>query len=214
MSRLLGQQLTTPIARFKVEMDTRDLANGIFASCQALVRRRGKEIIPSDEYKLYIYRAAQWLTDPRSKTGILFRGATGNGKTTLMDAIDCLLRFIFEKSYSTSDEPRFTSFRCEAKDIAMLVRTEEGQAYFRKICSHSFLCIDDFGDEPSEVISYGMVFNPIYDLLKYRYQRMLPTMITSNLTSDQIEKQYGIRMRDRLREMVVTVDFTNPSFRC
>lgn len=43
------------------------------------------------------------------------------------------------------------------------------------------LAIDDLGTEPREIIEYGNVLSPIIDLISYRYEHQLPTIIISNL---------------------------------
>lgn len=205
--------MTTSPARFSLDISLREASNGIYAACKALVARRGGEIVLSDQYKSYISLAAEWLVDPLSKAGIMFRGRPGNGKTTLMDAVIKLVDFAFDATTTSHERPRIRIERWEARDIAELLMSEEGKKEYRRIKSLHLLAIDDIGDEPAEVINFGMVYKPVYDLLLYRYQRQLPTLLTTNLTSPQIEKHYGSRLRDRLREMMKVIDFTLPTFR-
>ena len=51
------------------------------------------------------------------------------------------------------------------------------------------------------------------DILSYRYNRMLFTMITTNLTPPQIRTVYGVRIADRFNEMMLVLPYKNPSFR-
>lgn len=86
-----------------------------------------------------------------------------------------------------------------------------------KIGGHSWrkdiLAIDDLGTEPREIIEYGNVLSPIIDLISYRYEHQLPTIITSNLTPQQISELYGKRIGDRLKETTEIVPFLNGSYR-
>ena len=75
------------------------------------------------------------------------------------------------------------------------------------------LAIDDLGTEPREIIEYGNVLSPIIDLISYRYEHQLPTIITSNLTPQQISEVYGKRIGDRLKETTEIVPFLNGSYR-
>ena len=75
------------------------------------------------------------------------------------------------------------------------------------------LAIDDLGTEPVEVLDYGNVLYPIVDLLTRRYDRQLFTVITTNLTSEEIRAKYGERIADRLNEMMTKIVFRDSSFR-
>ena len=81
------------------------------------------------------------------------------------------------------------------------------------------LAIDDVGEEPAEVISFGMVYTPIRDLLEERYSRQKLTIITTNLVENkskeifQISSHYGERVVDRIREMMKILTFRNASYR-
>lgn len=75
------------------------------------------------------------------------------------------------------------------------------------------LAIEDLGNEPAERNDYGNITNPIVDLLEYRYDNQLYTVITTNLTPQQITGKYGVRIADRFREMLDVVVFKGSSFR-
>lgn len=51
------------------------------------------------------------------------------------------------------------------------------------------------------------------NLISYRYEHQLPTIITSNLTPQQISEVYGKRIGDRLKETTEIVHFLNGSYR-
>ena len=75
------------------------------------------------------------------------------------------------------------------------------------------LGIDDLGTEPSEVMDYGNVYTPVIDLLTKRYEEQLFTIITTNLTPQQIREHYDDRIADRLNEMVEKKVFKNGTYR-
>ena len=62
------------------------------------------------------------------------------------------------------------------------------------------LGIDDLGTELSEVMDYGNVYTPVIDLLTKRYEEQLFTIITTNLTPQQIREHYDDRIADHLNE--------------
>lgn len=62
------------------------------------------------------------------------------------------------------------------------------------------LVLDDVGAEkPSE-----WVIQTLYLLLNYRYEHMLPTIITSNLPMEKIEQNYSSRISSRIERMCVS----------
>lgn len=75
------------------------------------------------------------------------------------------------------------------------------------------LAIDDLGIEERDVHSYGNVMSPIVELLTYRYDKQLFTIISTNLTPPEIRAKYGDRIADRLNEMMVKIVFAAPSYR-
>lgn len=75
------------------------------------------------------------------------------------------------------------------------------------------LAIDDVGTEPAEVVDYGNVIEPITELLEARYARGLFTLVTTNLTGKELRQRYGVRLVDRMNEMMHVVVFKNGSFR-
>lgn len=208
--RQLGAQKTTR-SRFNIELPVEQVANGIYASICAELNIRGHTIDLTEEMKRYILEAARWLTDENEKPGLMLKGLYGNGKTTMMRGIGRLIEYVTEQTlgYGGRSVVRFIM----AKEIAEFFTTEEGKKDFKKILNLPMLAIDDLGEEPKEVISYGMVYTPMIDLLSYRYDRQLFTLLTTNLTSQEIEAKYTKRIRDRFREMMHTIHFKNDSFR-
>lgn len=165
-----------------------------------------------DDTRRHIMQAARWLIDPKGKCGLLLMGLCGNGKTTLMRSIARLIEYLTEQTlgYSRRSSVRIVS----AKQIARAATGDNAaKADYRSLFSEPMLAIDDLGTEPAEVISFGMVHTPLTDLLGERYDRQLLTMVTTNLTSPSLEKVYGCRILDRLREMMEVIPFNNPSYR-
>lgn len=99
----------------------------------------------------------------------------------------------------------------DAKYIANLCKSKYDA--YRKLISVDMLGIDDLGTEPSEVLDYGNVYTPVIDLLTKRYEEQLFTVITTNLTPQQIREHYDDRIADRLNEMVEKIVFKNGTYR-
>ena len=157
----------------------------------------------------HISQVVDWLTSS-DKWGVMLMGTVGNGKTTMMNATVCLLQTAYANSRS-KDGIKMTSktFNEPAKNITNAARkgTEFNNNQYM-VCT-----IDDMGEEPTEVMSFGNVITPITDIIEERYAKRQITIITTNLDANGIKNKYGERVADRLRQMVRIITFTNPSYR-
>lgn len=201
--------------RLTFEIPERDAANGIYAAMKAEVERRGSSVKLDDDIRSYIIDMAKWITDPTAPHGLLLNGLYGNGKTTLARALGMFIEFVTEHETSYSDRS-VMCFRTAQKICQLCAsgeKSKEQRTEYQKLLHEPMLIIDDLGDEPREVIVYGMVHKPIVDLLNERYDRRLMTIITTNLEPAEIRAIYGERVFDRMKEMFHTITFSNESFR-
>ena len=142
-------------------------------------------------------------------------GLYGNGKTTLAKAIARLIGFVteHENGYSQRKDMRLYT----AKDVCRLCAAGEkfkGQyEAYESLFSDPMIIIDDLGEEPKEVMVYGMIHTPIIDLLSERYANQLMTIVTTNLETNDLKEKYGPRIYDRLDEMLTSIIFENDTYR-
>lgn len=148
------------------------------------------------------------------KFGIVLCGQCGNGKSTMLAAISAANDFLEKRSYfryftanGYSDTLNVHIHTYHA--VTMAADKEELMHYAEVPC----LGIEDLGNEPREVQSYGNIITPMATILEERYARRLTTFITTNLPPEDIENKYGKRLADRFREMMIAVPFDNPSYR-
>ena len=149
------------------------------------------------------------LTNPDDRHfGFFIQGCPGNGKTTLADAIRRMIcRVIADFRHQL---PNF--MRATAREIAS-ARIDDPET-FRLLMRTDHLLIDDLAQEPAEVLSYGNVFTPLHDLICYRYERRLFTIITSNMGLRLVAEYYDERIADRIAEMCHVLPFdAAPSLR-
>lgn len=192
---------------FNLPYEESQVIDMLTASVRAEIEYRNREFIDSEESRQQIAKAAKWLTT-QEKCGMLLCGKCGNGKTTLMLAIRSLINFLDMKdSYNQS----MTVFKTDAREIARLNKDDYKQ--FSAIRSKKMLAIDDIGLEPVEVLDFGNVLNPVIDLLSYRYDEQLFTIVTTNLKPEEIRAKYGDRIADRFNEMMSKIVFYNGSYR-
>lgn len=173
-------------------------------------------MVLDDATKDHIRVAAEWLADPCSKFGFMMTGLYGNGKTTLLLAMCNLINYLFDSACSND---RRSIRILKAKDIARWAIDRDKRESYENLYYEDMLAIDEVGEEPAELISYGMVYTPIRDLLEERYARQKLTIITTNLVENkkkdihQIRDHYGERVVDRIREMMKILPFHNESYR-
>lgn len=138
--------------------------------------------------------------------GLLLFGGVGIGKTTLMH--------FFKRN------PRATYKVLSCRDIESDF-SSEGEKSVR-ICSYNisipeneFLqkeigyCFDDLGTEANAKY-YGKEKNVMAEILLNRYDNRLPFMythVTTNLSHAEVKEQYGIRVYDRMKEMLNIIVF-------
>lgn len=208
--RLTAQKITPP--RFSIEITEREAANGIYSAMRAEVANRRNSLIFDDDTRRHIEQAARWLVNPDGKSGLMLMGLCGNGKTTMMRSLARLIEYVTEATVGYSKRSVVTML--SAKEIArMCAAADKERKEFKELFSVEMLGIDDLGEEPKEVLSYGMVYTPLIDIIGERYDRQLTTIITTNLTKEQLSEKYGVRIYDRFKETLEIVTFKNPSYR-
>lgn len=179
---------------------------------RAEVANRRRTLSFDEATKAHIAQVAKWLTDTDGKSGLMLMGLPGNGKTTMMRALARLIEYVTEATVGYSKRTVVGVY--PAKELArMCAASQNERKEYEALVMQDMLGIDDLGEEPKEVMSYGMIYTPLIDIISERYNRQLATIITTNLTDKQLSEKYGPRIYDRFREMVDTVTFINPSYR-
>lgn len=183
----------------------------IEAAVRAEIELRRKTFVDVPELHKHIEDIANLFTCPTSKFGIMLCGGVGNGKSTMMKALQSLLIHLqIRIRYNTSFETLGMKI-ISAKELSRLIRVDSNNLLHHQ--NLNMLGIDDLGEEEIEMMDYGNRVTPVIDLLSYRYDRMLFTMVTTNLTPKQIRSTYGDRIADRFNEMMLIIPYENPSFR-
>lgn len=215
--------------RYSVPLVEQDVLTLLTASYERQVRLRSKNYIADAATKTNLRKMATWLTTPERKPMLLLYGGIGNGKTTMAKAVVSLLSTLQTKigerikqgsSGISEEEDNFLyALRSHirvpriytAQDIASLASSDQEE--YQRISRAGFLVIDDFGCEPIEVKNYGTSVTPVTDILYKRYDDLQPTIVTTNLTMQDIEEEYGQRVRDRFDEVFETIGYTGKSYR-
>lgn len=178
----------------------------LLAAYIAEVQYRRREYKETPNIKDAINQVVSHLVGPTSRFGLMLCGLPGNGKTTLLYAIRSANAFLGDGRYIDKTPVSII----DAKDYARRCRDE---AWADAVKRSAILALEDIGREPMEIVDYGNIINPIVDVMEYRYNEQLPTIVTTNLTAAQIREKYGDRVADRFNEMMTVVVFKDSSFR-
>lgn len=209
---MLSQELqTVTIARYKPPYSLVDTYELLRDSYALELAKRGQKLNSTDRDTLdKISRATNWLTGDH-KCGLMLYGTVGSGKTTLANA---MCNLINNAEYSHVSTERKCVTKINASEIPeMVINPEKSTRNYRRVKESEMLFIDDFGTEANVVKSWGNEFMPLIDILQYRYENQLFTIITTNLDKAAIRDVYGNRIADRFNEMFNRMGYENLSYR-
>ena len=153
-------------------------------------------------------RLVTWLCSSE-RPGLLFYGRVGTGKTTMLESLKILLR---------CDTPSRSVASVSATQITLDYKLGMansglcGLGTYDHARNAGILLLDDLGCEPS-ARSFGVDYQPICDLICYRYAYQMPTIITTNLGDEQLRAEYGERVWDRIVGSYDTIVFDRESYR-
>lgn len=204
------------------------------AALRQLATRKIKPIEPSEEDLTRIAQAliacgympfdkdaftaiCKWIVnDPK---GLILSGNAGTGKTMLCQvmATDKFLHmtnkynpWIFKKAQDFVAEWMDSSGIMDRGYWYRLLKVYESETWKAE------LVIDDLGQEAMGVC-YGMREEVMEHVICERYrnwqEKGVKTIITTNLSLDDLDKRYGRRITDRISEMCAVVEFKGESNR-
>lgn len=212
----------TTVIPFRFNLPDKAMYTALMAACQVEINYRRRDITYTPSFCQHIAQISKWLTSSHSSFGLFLCGSKGNGKTTIVKAVQSLYQYVRRNTPYRSDEwPKDMFLITTAKDVVRAAREYNNRCRDRDNCydysnllNSRILCIDDMGTEPRESVQFGEFLNPVTDIINYRYENQLTTIITSNLSAGDIAECYDERLADRLKEMMEIVNFSNdPSFR-
>lgn len=155
-----------------------------------------------DKIKQYVLCYTEHLDKVyKEGKGIYFFGNNGVGKTTLA----CM---ILKECYTY----RYTCKRITFMDyVSLYTRAwgdsevkQEVEEEINKIKSREFLCIEEIGKENDTKVAV----NVLEDLLRYREDNSLPTIICTNLSPKVIKERYGNSIYSLLKGNCVPIKVT------
>ena len=212
---LFLQKGRTMTARFRLPMNEDKVYELLLAAVITEVRFRYRKFVFNEFIDDQLRQMAKWLTTVTPKFGIVLCGGCGNGKTTMLKALQNLInRLQIRKPKATAGSLYGAYYGLQIVDalqIAQLCKTNHTK--YLELAQDDMLAIDDLGTEPVEIMDYGNIMTPVIDLLTKRYEAQLFTIVTTNLDPKDIRKRYGDRIADRLNEMMAKIVYRNSTYR-
>ena len=207
----------TMTGRFRLPMSEEQAYEYLLAAYIMEVQLRYRRFIYNGFVEEQLKQVANCLTANTAKFGIVLCGGCGNGKTTMLKALQNLVRRLeilkpnISPNAGHSSDNYYSFTIVNAMQIVQIRKTDYNK--FCKLAEADILGIDDIGTEPAEVQDYGNFIYPIKGLLAMRYDAQLFTVFTTNLEPKEIRQRYGDRIADRLNEMMTKVVYRNPTYR-
>ena len=140
-------------ASFRLNMSTQNALNLLASHYARVVMERHLEPRFDEYIQKNLFELARALTAEVPKSGVMFCGNCGNGKTTMLQALRNLFLALGDKYFSFVHEDFNANMMIyDARDIVLVGKDF---SEIRKIRERDLVAIDDFGKEPVEVMDYG-----------------------------------------------------------
>ena len=157
-----------------------------------------------DEEPQIVEKVAEAISDGK---GITLVGSIGSGKTRRLEAICKAMGFQFFSSGEMIRMVRELQEKMgENTGFKMALRTNKQE--FSDAKDHA-LAIDDMGKEPTEIVAYGTRHDYMVEAIEERYAAWKSygwiTIISTQMSPEEIRKRYPAHIADRIGEMTVPV---------
>lgn len=157
-----------------------------------------------------VYKTCRKFADsfPGTSANLLFQGGTGLGKTFLSA---CIARAVADKGCSVCYEAAATAMEAfETQKFSRDPEASEAAAQrVRWMLDCDLLILDDLGTEFSTAVSTAA----LYSLVNERLVAQKPTIISTNLTDEELQKRYSPQIFSRLHGEYLRLPFVGTDLR-
>ena len=178
--------------------------------------RSGEESFEKFDLSLYdadargtmkkVYTAVKAFAErfPEGPNNLLFQGGTGLGKTFLSA---CVARAVAARGYSVCyDSASAVVGSFEAQKFS---HSEEADARVRRMLACDLLILDDLGTE----MPTPMADSALYQLLNTRLAEGKKTIVSTNLSFEEMDRRYGAQICSRIRGSFERLPFVGRDIR-
>ena len=199
---------------FELPVVSSNIVDGLKKYYKNEVNRRGGVYEETDALRESFVSIANFLADEKKRFALCLVGSVGNGKSTMAVAIRDVINYLISNNKTFLNPASDNSYVSivKARDLSEWYKSD--MKSFKKAMTKQVVIIDDVGEDLAEISVYGHIHSPFVEFVEYRYDHMLPFVITSNLGSDGIYDKYNNeRFRDRMHEIAKGIKFKDKSFR-
>ena len=147
------------------------------------VKKREKSFVAEPSQMESMKKVASWLTTGKEHCWLVLNGITGNGKTTCVKGMRSFINSCKIPDPSNGEGSVFSSkagiWLVTARELYQMFVSNKPK--FERCANTYILAIDELGTEETDFCEYGNRYKPIEQLLSYRYDKMLPTIISVRL---------------------------------
>lgn len=136
------------------------------------------------------------------RNSLLIMGPYGNGKTHLAAAVSNVL-------IDRGIPVLFGTFISHLENLREEIDHTGQKTYLSRMKTIPMLVIDDLGKEKKSAWTQQVLF----DVINYRYEHLLPVIITTNLAADDLASHVEGAVFSRINEMCYTVITTGKDYR-
>ena len=227
----------------KIEKEKREKAIGVYINKRikksAVLLREEKAFFENliiDEYNKKAVEGAKYITalmlnddNTQGKNGLILSGNRGSGKTfiaasvineynknakfnehTINDIIKALNNgFVDDLGVRIDSKCRFIK-ESDVIQLSEKYNYKENKSPIDEFKNAKILVVDDVGS------SYGdnkKIMSILFNLFDYRYSQQLSTIITTNLSKEELKVYLGERTFDRLKNCCHYITLTSPESR-
>lgn len=225
--RVMSHEFKSPCPGCKAEQVARDKAGAVERERHDLAWRLGDALIPKrfkgktfDSYvavgqgqqkaltrcRLYVDEFTKNLEDGRC---VILVGNPGTGKTHLGVAI---AQAVMSSTEHTAAYRTFGSILSAIRDTFDGTSGQSEGNIIAALVKPTLLVLDEIGASKEQPSDFEL--SRLFSIINGRYEKMLPTVVISNLSVKELPAAMGERSADRLREGgVIVLPFTWESHR-
>lgn len=147
----------------------------------------------------------------RTRFALVLSGSVGRGKTWLGSAVFVELLWN-QKQARAGRWAKFYQFVREVQACYTPAAKESSDTVLARYQTTPLLMLDDVGDMDRDRETDDRV-RLLYEVLDYRNDNLLPTIITTNLSPKELSDQFGQRTWERIYEMSALCEMAGDNMR-